>query len=116
MSRTAATVLAWVGAALFAVGLLVGFIPTSAGGASCGSAFIATDDAFGADLYGSMTGGSVDHQVLCSDRRSLLRVPAIGLILVGGGLGAAGWAVSSRLAHEARQTVPPSRPGQLGRS
>lgn len=94
MSRTAGVVIGWIGGALLLAGVVVGFLPTSAGGASCGSAFLPSSAARVADFRDALTGATGDRAATCVDRRSLLRVPAVALLVIGGGLGLAGWHVA----------------------
>lgn len=102
--------LIWAGIAVLAAGLLTGFLPLRAHGTSCGSAFVASDDATVADLStairrdqqglpveGSGTGVSDS----CDSMRSLVRIPAIVLLALGGGLAAGVWVVDSRRAVRA---------------
>jgi hypothetical protein len=87
----------WAGLAVLVVGLLIGFLPTSTGGASCGSAFVASTAAREADFADALAGGDAiaDRVNTCEDRRALLRIPAVALIAVGAGLGFAGWHVTT---------------------
>jgi hypothetical protein len=79
-------VLSWVGLAVLGVGALVGLIPVSSGGASCGSAFFGSDDAYVSDLVDSFSGVSGSRADSCDDLRSLVRIPAIVLLVLGAGL------------------------------
>lgn len=65
-------VLSWVGLVLLAVGLLVGLLPLSSQGEGCGSAFRAANP--------FLTPPS------CDDIRSLVRIPAVVLLVLGAGL------------------------------
>src|SRR6266568_2662789 len=85
-------VLLVVGLALLAAGLLWGFLPRSAGGVGCGSAFVGSRAAEMADLTGAIdadtTGMPMDRSVgyyadRCADVRSAGRIPAILLIAAG---------------------------------
>lgn len=96
-------VLSWVGLAVLAVGVLVGLIPVSSGGSSCGSAFFGSDDAYVSDLVDSFSGISGSSAESCDGLRSVIRVPAIVLLVIGGGLAgvsAAQW--SDARAREAQ--------------
>ena len=86
----------WAGLAVLVVGLLIGFLPTSAGGVSCGSAFVASTAAREADFADALAGGDAiaDRVNTCQDRRGLLRIPAAAFIVVGAGLGFAGWHIT----------------------
>lgn len=78
-------IIACLAAGLILAGLVVGFVPISSGLVSCGTAFVATDDAQVADL-GSTLGGSTgltDHTGDCASKRGLLRIPAIALLVLG---------------------------------
>jgi hypothetical protein len=80
-------VLLLVGLALFAGGLLFGFLPRTVSGVSCGSAFVENQHAPNvADLTAVMLGRSTDIADRCSDVRSSGRIPAIVLLVLGGGL------------------------------
>lgn len=92
MTTRAAVVLA--GLALAAAGLVLGLIPQSTAGVSCGSAFHRTDKAETADLTaailadngGPQPGPSVADR--CDDATTSRRIPAIVLLVVGGVLAA----------------------------
>lgn len=83
----------WIGALVLGVGLLVGFVPTSTRGVSCGSAFVGSDAAAVADFGNTLVGGTLspDGDLMamenaCSDRRSVLRIPALALLVIGAGV------------------------------
>lgn len=85
-------VLVIVGAGVLLVGLVIGLVPLSAEGANCGSALRASDDAFVSDLVGTMSGGfgTEGAAAACDSLRSIVRIPVIALMLIGGGLGIGG--------------------------
>lgn len=80
-----------VAGVLLVLGLVAGFTPTSTSGVSCGSAFVESDDAFGADLVDAMTADAAgvtldtlgEHAEACESRTSLLRIPAVALVSLG---------------------------------
>lgn len=74
-------VLLIVGGALLGIGLLIGLLPVSADGASCGSALVASDDAVVSALAGL---GSFGAAEACDSLRSLLMIPAVVLMVAGG--------------------------------
>lgn len=82
MSAKALTVLA---AVLIGVGALVGFIPVTSQGTSCGSAFVQSGDASVSDMAEALSGRSSDTRSTCTDLRSLVRIPAL-ILLIGGGV------------------------------
>jgi hypothetical protein len=77
------------GLVLLAGGLILGFLPKSAAGVSCGSAFHGTDAATVAD-YGSTLTGSLDvppaggYAAACDDARSSAKTAPIVLLVLGG--------------------------------
>jgi len=77
-------VLLLVGLALFAGGLLFGFLPRTVSGVSCGSAFVENRNAWVADVGNAIGGRATDVAGRCSDARSSGRVPAFMLLAVGG--------------------------------
>ena len=80
-ARLAAT----IGAALLLVGLVVGLMPVSRGGVSCGSAYHASGDANVSDLASTLGGGAVTNTADdCDSLRSILRIPSVVLLLGGG--------------------------------
>lgn len=99
MSRSGGVALVWCGLAALVVGLVVGFLPTAAGGVSCGSAFVATTAARETDYLDALQGTTTTRGSTCEDRRALLRIPAVALILVGAGTVFAGWQITA--AHNA---------------
>ncbi|GAB3404445.1 hypothetical protein [Flindersiella endophytica] len=74
-----------IGAVLLFVGLLVGLIPVSAEGVNCGSAFAESRDPAVADLASTLSGmGPVTNtEGACESLRSVVRIPAIALIMLG---------------------------------
>jgi hypothetical protein len=80
-----------VAGALLAAGVVAGFVPVSAAGVSCGSAFHASDSAQVADYSTALTGGGVGTAgASCDSKRSTWTVVAWmllapGLLLAGGG-------------------------------
>ena len=86
-------VLFLVGGVLLGIGLVLGFVPVSAGGASCGSAFVASDAAQVSDYATVLSGGSLGDAHAagdCSASRSTWRVLSLalsvpGLLVLGGG-------------------------------
>jgi hypothetical protein len=76
-----------LGGVMLLAGLVLGLVPLSAGGVSCGSAFEASDDAEVADLGGSypdVLEGRSPHEDACDDRRSIFQPIALTLLIVGG--------------------------------
>jgi hypothetical protein len=77
------------GLVLLAGGLILGFLPKTAAGVSCGSAFHGTDAATVAD-YGSTLTGSLDappvggYAAACADARSAAKTAPIVLLVLGG--------------------------------
>lgn len=81
---TTRRVLLLVGLVLLAGGLLMGFLPRSAGGVSCGSPFAASNQsAYTRDLVNSMYGQRTDVAAQCAAARSSGQVPAIILSVAG---------------------------------
>jgi hypothetical protein len=84
-------ILGLIGGVMLAVGLTIGFVPVSASGASCGSAFVASDSAAVADymsvLRGQGMGQAVDD---CASSRSSWRLVALALLIPGALVGGAG--------------------------
>lgn len=91
-----ARILLALGFALFAGGLVLGFIPKTADGISCGSAFKASTDAAVADYGSTLTGSYTDPPLSgsyardCADTRTAAKAPAVTLLVIGGALIAAG--------------------------
>lgn len=102
--------LIWAGLVVLAAGVLAGFLPVRSHGTGCGSAFNASSDAGSADLDaairrdraglppGESTGEVAES---CDSLRSLVRIPAIVLVAVGGGLAAGAWVLDTRRAVRA---------------
>lgn len=102
--------LIWAGIITIGVGLIVGFTPVSSHSASCGSAFIRSDDADTADLTHAIQRDSqglglpADRGSLsaaadaCDSLRSVVRIPAFALLLVGAGLAVVPYATQQRRA------------------
>jgi hypothetical protein len=98
--------LIWIGVALLAAGLITGFSPLSARGASCGSAFHESRDAAVADytraieqdqgLLGADGGSLTSVSDSCESLRSVVRIPALVLTVLGGGLALGVWAADGR--------------------
>ncbi|MGR6922571.1 hypothetical protein ACU635_50670 [[Actinomadura] parvosata] len=97
-------VLTVVGLVVLVLGLVVGVLPVSARGTSCGAAFFPSDDARVADLTSALIadsrGATLDDlsptENACRDLHSLVRIPAVGLLVVGAGLLVAGGVVRGR--------------------
>ncbi|MBO0879703.1 MAG: hypothetical protein J2P17_04900 [Mycobacterium sp.] len=89
---SAARVLSLVGVLLVVAGLVTGFMPVSAQGTNCGSAFHASRDAEIADLTNAMEADSAGVSLFnvgstaeaCSSLRSTVRIPAVVLLVLGG--------------------------------
>jgi hypothetical protein len=89
-------VLVFVAVLLLVAGSATGFMPVTSHGEACGSAF-----ATGSTL-GQAFAGVADS---CSDLRSILRIPAITLLVAGGiTLLAAGWINTARKEAAARRS------------
>ena len=84
--RAAGLALVTVGAVLLLAGLVLGFVPLSAGGVGCGSAFNPSDDAFVSDLADSMAGNEGEAIAGCDDQRGDYRPVALALSFFGLGL------------------------------
>jgi hypothetical protein len=92
-----------VGLGLLAGGVLLGFLPRSAGGVDCGSAFRSSDAAavadYGRAIDADRTGDDLDSLSpsadRCSDARSTTRGPAVVLITLGAAGVAAGLVVGA---------------------
>lgn len=89
-------VVALVGGVLLAAGLLLGFLPISASGGNCGSAFAPSQSAAVDDLVYLMQGlRSPGREAACDEAVSARRAPALAvgtpglLLLVGAGYAAA---------------------------
>ena len=74
MSRSAARVLALLGFAVAAAGIIAGVMPIKDAGVSCGRAF----------------GGSGDR-LTCVDKRASVRLVLVPMIVAGGAVGAVAW-------------------------
>lgn len=84
-------VLGLIGGVMLAVGLTIGFVPVSASGASCGSAFVASDNAVVADYTSILRGQGMGHAVDdCASSLSTWRVVALALLIPGALVGGAG--------------------------
>ncbi|TYB53505.1 hypothetical protein FXF51_49580 [Nonomuraea sp. PA05] len=70
-----AKIVAFVALVLIGAGVLTGFLPLTAGGHACGSAFV---EVMPDESLGLL---SIDE---CGDVRSLVRIPAIVLMAAGG--------------------------------
>jgi hypothetical protein len=81
-TMTGRSVAGTAGLVLLLAGLLLGFLPRSAQGVTCGSAFVASGKPYVSDLLGETRGARAD----CVDTRSGARTPAIVLLSVGGAL------------------------------
>lgn len=105
-----ARILIVAGLALFAAGLVLGFLPKTAAGVNCGSAFHASTDAQVADFGATLTGSFAvpplgGYAAACADARSGAKAPAVGLLVVGGVLAAAGGvAALPSTGHRVRRT------------
>jgi hypothetical protein len=96
-------------AGVLALGLAVGFLPLSAYGVTCGSAFVDSAEPFRADLRDTLGGAGLRTGVVggisaaCHDRRAAWRNVAV-LVLAAGGAGGvgAGW-----LAYSTRRRASP---------
>ncbi|MEQ4210446.1 hypothetical protein [Actinopolymorpha sp. B9G3] len=99
-----------IGAVLFGVGLMAGFVPLSGGSYDCGSAFVPSSDE---QARGGMTKwADAEHGLLieivdmpesrCDDLRWLVRIPAFGLVGAGGIVLVRRWYVATRSAGRAR--------------
>ncbi len=98
-----AKTLAFIAALVLAVGAVAGFVPVSSQGANCGSAFVKSDDAYGADLGAALLGETGDASQGCTDLRSLVRIPAVAFLVAGGILLIASGVASGR-QHRATQS------------
>jgi len=76
-------VLLLVGLALFAGGLLFGFLPRTVSGVSCGSAFVENRNAWVADVGNAIGGRATDVGGRCSDAQSSGRIFAFVLLGIG---------------------------------
>lgn len=75
------TVTALAGGGLLILGLVIGLIPLSAAGSTCGSAFS------GANQHSLAFNGAL---AACESLRSAVRLAAIAVMLIGGGVGLGG--------------------------
>jgi hypothetical protein len=83
---TTTRVMMLIGGVLLGVGLLLGFIPVSASGSSCGSAFVASNEGAVNDYATLLAGGSLSDATAradCEDARSMMRAPALALAVPG---------------------------------
>lgn len=102
--------------------LVIGLTPVSVQGVgslgvsesvNCGSAFVKSDDAFGADIGASFSNIRGTAQADCESLRSLVRIPAIvALVLGGGALLVAAVAYCRPMPSDAAQVRPQPREGQ----
>lgn len=98
MSYDTGRIVAGFGAVLFLLGLLLGFVPQSAGGVNCGSPFVGSQDAYGADLDDALQADAEglnledigEHQAACDDRLGMWRT--VTWLLIGAGVGV--WVLS----------------------
>lgn len=89
---SAARGLSLVGFLVVVAGLITGFMPVSAQGTNCGSAFHASRDAETADLTHAMEADGAGVSLFdvsstadaCSSLRSTVRIPAVVLLMLGG--------------------------------
>ena len=75
------------GGMMLLVGLVIGFVPVSTGGSSCGSAFVASNDAQIDDYTSLLLGESLRGATRaddCASATSMWRVPALALAIPGG--------------------------------
>ncbi len=80
-----AKALKWVAFIVLGAGLVTGFMPVTSQGENCSSVFIASNDAWLADVLKVRTDGRPgDAEETCTDLRSILRIPAV--ILLGAGV------------------------------
>jgi len=86
--------LAAVGLAVLAAGVVLGFIPALSDGGGCGSPFAPASD--------------ITRPAACGDRLAGQRTPALALVLVGAGLGMAGFVL--HLTDPVRPTTTEQRP------
>lgn len=102
-----ARVLSVLAAVLFGLGVVVGLVPVSAGGTSCGAGFWPSDDARVQDFTNAMIadsqgtsmqdfGGIGGAAAACTDLLSVVRIPAFALIVVSAGVGIASAVVRRR--------------------
>jgi hypothetical protein len=91
MTRSAARVLALLGLAVAAAGILAGLLPISSGGESCGGGFWSTGAARDADLTASVGGRDGTAVAGCKDKRATVRLVVIPMIVAGGAVGAVAW-------------------------
>ncbi len=89
-----------LGGTLLAIGLILGFLPASAGNIGCGTAFTGvSSEAQAADLTGAMLGQDISELTTesdCKDTLSGRRTIALALTLPGAALVGAGLYVRSR--------------------
>lgn len=94
---------------MISVGLVVGFIPTSKGPVSCGSAFNASDEPLSRDFASTLVGstGLTDYAGDCADALQMWRLVAIVAILIGIALLGADL-IESRAAANSSERAQPS--------
>lgn len=79
-----AKALKWVALIVLGAGLVTGLMPVTSQGENCGSAFIASRDAWRADLLKvNAEGYAGNAEETCTDLRSILRIPAVILLGIG---------------------------------
>ncbi|MEQ7127568.1 hypothetical protein ABN034_23880 [Actinopolymorpha sp. B11F2] len=118
-----ATRLGIVGAVLFGVGLIAGFVPFTSYGYDCGSAFVPSsyereyarvNDARVNGLADRQPGGAIrivdPPASQCDELRWLVRIPAVGLVGAGGIVLARRWYVATQSAGRARTGGLPTTP------
>lgn len=111
-SRKRLFVFGW---AAVAVGLVVGFIPTSKGPVSCGSAFNPSDEPLSRDFASTLSGslGITDYIGDCADALQMWRLVAIVVLLIGIALLAVDL-IEGRSAFKAAERVKQSDQGGAG--
>ena len=98
---TGRTVAATLGFVLILAGAVVGFLPRTVQGVSCGSAFLDNGSAAITDLIGETRGAAS----ACDDARSTTRLPALILLPIGAVL-----LVGSALGRQPGGTQQPPTP------
>lgn len=92
LMKSVPKVLVIIGLTLFGLGLGGGFIPVKSQGVTCGSAFVESNDpqvaaftsAITADAGGYQLGAGTTVVDTCADARSVIRVPVVAFLVVGG--------------------------------